>query len=677
MSNPLLTASRLPNFSDIQPEYIVAAVQQRIQTLRDNLAQALQAGHSHWQTLMQPLEQWLDELNQTFSAVSHLNSVANTAALRDAYNACLPLISELHTELGQQQKLYQCYRQLQQSSEFSSLSQAQQAAVNLQLRDFTLQGVALAAPKQARFAAIQAELAKLGNRFAENVLDATQSWHKLISDKHYLKGLPQSALELLAQKAQEQQQQGFRLGLDAPSFLPIMQYCENRALRKEVYLAYQTRASDIGEQGGQFDNSTIMQDILRLKTELASLLGFTNYAEYSLASKMAKTPAAVLDFLTNLVRQAQPQAQAEFQTLSQFAKQQLGLEELKPWDINFASEQLKRATFAFTQEELRAYFPVQKVLQGLFQIVHKLYGVEVKANPQVQTYHHDVMFYELFMGTEKIAGFYLDLFARSNKRGGAWMDECRVRRQTEQGLQLPIAYLVTNFTPAVKGEPALLTHQEVTTLLHEFGHGLQHMLTQIDVAAVSGINGVPWDAVELASQFLENWCYEPAALALMSGHYQTQEPLPDTLLDKLIAAKNFQSAMQMVRQLEFALFDFKLHLADGASVDIQALLDAVREQVSVVPVVPENRFQHSFSHIFAGGYAAGYYAYKWAEVLSADAFARFQQEGIFNPQTGQDFLRHILQTGGSDDALVLFTRFRGREPQVEALLRQSGIQEQH
>ncbi len=676
MQNPLLEITNLPDFSQIKAKYIQPAISQRIQHIRENLEQSLNQGNTGWQNLIQPLEQWLDELNQTFSPISHLNSVANNDELRTAYNTCLPLISELYTELGQNERLYQCYKKLKDSTEFSQLNQAQQAAIHLQLRDFHLQGVALQADKKKRFADIQAELAKLASQFSENVLDATQSWYKLITNKKQLKGLPQSALDLLAQQAKEHQQQGFRLTLDAPSFLPIMMYCENRTLRKEVYIAYQTRASDIGQNANKFDNSNVMQAILRLKSELANLLGYANYSEYSIASKMAENSESVINFLTELTNKTKPQAQLEFAQLGQFAQEQLDLKTLEPWDISFASERLKNSTFSFTQEELKAYFPLPVVLHGLFKIVHKLYGIKIKPNSEVKTYHADVIYYELFDKQEKIAGFYLDVFSRNNKRGGAWMDECKVRRQSHQGIQLPVAYIVANFTPALNNEPALLTHNEVTTLFHEFGHGLQHMLTKMDIAAISGINGIPWDAVELPSQFFENWCYEPEALALISEHYEDKSPLPNALLEKLISSKNFQSAMQMLRQLEFALFDFKLHLADGKNVNIQTLLDEVREEVCVVPVVKENRFQHSFSHIFAGGYAAGYYSYKWAEVLSADAFSRFQEEGIFNAKTGQAFLQYILQPGGSEDALVLFTQFRGRKPRIEALLAQSGIQEQ-
>lgn len=673
MSNPLLQASVLPDFSAIKPEYILEAVQSRIQNVKQNLNQALDDNKTSWEELIEPLEQWLDELNQTFSPISHLNSVANNDELREAYNTCLPLISQLHTELGQNQGLYLAYKALKEADEFENRPQAQKAAINQQLRDFKLQGVALEPKARERFAEIQAKLAKLSNQFAENVLDATQAWHKLIDDENELQGLPKSALDLLAQQAKQNNQEGFRLTLDAPAFLPIMMHCENRLLREEVYIAYQTRASEIGPNAGEFDNTGVMQEILTLKAELAGLVGFENYAEYSIASKMAQNTHEVLTFLEDLANNAKPQAQKEFKELQEFAKAHLGLETLEPWDISFASEKFRSQKFAFEQEELKPYFPLNRVLSGLFHTVKVLFNIEVKANKEVKTYHKDVVFYELFRDGKKIAGFYLDLFARPDKRGGAWMDECRVRRKTSSGIQLPVAYLVGNFTPAINNEPALLTHQEVTTLFHEFGHGIHHMLTSIDVAAVSGINGVAWDAVELPSQFLENWCYEPEALAFISGHYQTNEPLPDELLNKLIAAKNFQSAMQMLRQIEFALFDFKLHLEDGNKVNTQAVLDEVRKQVSVVPIATKNRFQHGFSHIFAGGYAAGYYSYKWAEVLSADAFSRFQQEGIFNSQTGSEFLQHILEQGGSQEALDLFEAFRGRKPQVEALLEQSGI----
>ncbi|MFY9178987.1 MAG: oligopeptidase A [Venatoribacter sp.] len=626
-----------------------------------------------WASFVAPLQEWNDELNKLWSPMGHLNGVQNSDELREAYNACLPLLSEYSTELGQNQALCALYQAVKDSPEFATLNQAQQKSIDNSLRSFRLGGVDLPADKKARFGDIKKRLSTLTTKFSENVLDATNAWHKTLNSAEQLAGVPDSALGLFAQQAKQAGEEGYRLTLDFPSYHPILTYCENRELREEMYRAYVTRASELSDEG-KFDNSAVMQEILALRYELAQLLGFSTYAERSLATKMADTPAEVLSFLNDLAAKAKPQAEREFAELEAFAKEQ-GANELEPWDVSFYSEKLKQARYAISQEELRPYFPMDKALKGMFEVVKRLYGIDIVEQAQFDSYHGDLRFFHVQKQGEAIAAFYLDPYARAKKRGGAWMDDCRVRRQTVQGVQLPVAYLVCNFSPAVGDTPALLTHDELTTLFHEFGHGLHHMLTAIDVPEVSGINGVAWDAVELPSQFMENWCYQPEALAFISGHYQSGEPLPQALLDKLLAAKNFQSAMFTVRQLEFALFDFRLHqeYRSDNPVDIQALLNQVRQQVSVVPVSPFNRFQHGFSHIFAGGYAAGYYSYKWAEVLSADAFSRFEEEGIFNPETGASFLREILSQGGSQDAAVLFKNFRGRAPSVEPLLRHSGI----
>jgi oligopeptidase A len=544
------------------------------------------------------------------------------------------------------------------------------------LRDFRLGGVALEGEERAQFAANSRRLSELSSTFANNVLDATNAWSYSTEDESELSGLPDTAMAAARTAAESRGEQGWVITLDGPCYLAVMTHADNRELRQMVHQAFVSRASDQGTDAGRFDNTSVMTEILALRAQQAQLLGMENYADLSLASKMAENSDTVLEFLHNLARRARPAAEREFTELQTFASTELGLDQLQPWDIAWAAEKLKRERYAVSQEELRPYFPFPRVLSGLFAVVARLFGVTAEADPSVAVWHPDVQFFWLKRDGEKLAGFYLDPFAREKKRGGAWMDTVTTRRYGTDGLQLPVAYLVCNFSSPAGGKPSLLTHYEVTTLFHEFGHGLHHMLTKVDVGPVSGINGVAWDAVELPSQFLENWCWEPEAIAMISGHYDTGEPLPGELLEKMLAAKNFQSAMFTVRQLEFALFDFRLHSLEQSpsAGEIQALLDEVRDEVAVVPVSPLNRFQNSFSHIFAGGYAAGYYSYKWAEVLSADAFSLFEENGIFDQATGEHFLQTILEQGGSRDALELFTEFRGRGPEIDALLRHSGIE---
>ena len=675
MSNPLLETHLLPPFSSIKAEHVKPAIESLLNRNRERVKTLLaEVSEPGWDNFVAPMQQWDDELSQAWSPVGHLNGVLNSDELRDAYNACLPLLSQYSTEMGQNKALCDMYKKLRDSAAYEAMSVAQKKAVDNALRDFHLAGVDLADDKKARYGEIRQRLSALTSKFGENVLDATNAWSKLITDKDELAGLPDSALGLLAQQAAAKEQQGYLLTLDFPSYMPVLTYGENRQLREEMYTAYVTRASDQGPDAGKFDNSELMGEILELRFELAQLLGFDSYATYSLATKMAQSPDEVLGFLNDLAAKAKPQAEREFAELQAYAAEQ-GCAELKPWDVSFYSEKLRQARYSISQEDIRPYLPVDTVIKGMFEVVSRLYGVSFEEQNSFDTYHPEARFFTVNKDGEQIAAFYLDLYARAKKRGGAWMDDCRVRRMTLDGIQLPVAYLVCNFSPAVGDTPALLTHDEMTTLFHEFGHGLHHMMTQIDVPDVSGINGVAWDAVELPSQFMENWCYEPEALAFLSGHYESGEPLPQELLDKLLAAKHFQSAMMTMRQLEFALFDFRLHneFRTDNQLDVQALLNEVRAAVTVVPVVDFNRFQHSFTHIFAGGYAAGYYSYKWAEVLSADAYSRFEEEGIFNRETGESFLREILSQGGSREAAVLFENFRGRKPSVEPLLRHSGI----
>ncbi|WP_105102639.1 M3 family metallopeptidase [Microbulbifer pacificus] len=676
-SNPLLAAPILPPFDTLKPEHAEPAIAAFIEKCRDQLQICLEkAGDTPlWDETLAPLEEAQDLLSKAFSPVSHLNSVLS-GGWRAPYEACLTRVTEYWTELGQNSELYAVYRALAKSPDFASWPQARKQAVRHGLRDMHLGGVSLEGDKRARYAAISKRLAELKSTFANNVLDATNAWTLNVTEESELTGIPDSALAAAKSLAESKGKPGWLLTLDGPCFLAVMTHAENRALRQKIHYAYITRASDVGPNAGEFDNANVMAEILALRAEQAHLLGMKNYAERSLASKMAESPEEVEQFLWDLAKRAKPAAVREFAELQTFATAALGLEKLQPWDIAWAAEKLKQDRYAVSQEELRPYFPYPKVLAGMFAVVDRLFGVVAERDDSVASYHPDVHFYWLKRGGQPIAGFYLDPYAREKKRGGAWMDDARVRRQTIAGLQLPVAYLVCNFSSPSEGKPALLTHYEVTTLFHEFGHGLHHMLTQVDVAAVSGINGVAWDAVELPSQFLENWCWEPEALAMISGHYQTGEPLPQALLDKMLAARNFQSAMFTVRQLEFALFDFLLHSRpEGANAEeIQRLINEVRARVSVVPVSPDNRFQHSFSHIFAGGYAAGYYSYKWAEVLSADAFSLFEENGIFDPDTGRKFLTTVLEQGGSRDAQDLFTEFRGRAPKIDALLRHSGIE---
>ncbi|WP_421239816.1 oligopeptidase A [Aeromonas enteropelogenes] len=678
MTNPLLTMDSLPPFSQIQPEQVQPAVTQAIADCKQKIADVLAKQEPHtWDSLIAPLEEVNDRLARIWSPVSHLNSVLNSEALRAAHDACLPLLSEFQTYVGQHEGLYQAYRELAESDDFPRLDDAQRKEIQNTLRDFRLSGIGLPAEAQQRYGEIQARLSELASRFSNNVLDATQGWHKLVADEAELAGLPESVLAAARQMAELKGKQGWLFTLDIPSYLPVMMYADNRELRAEMYEAFTTRASDQGPNAGKWDNSAIMTELLALRRELAQLLGFANYAELSLATKMADKTEQVVNFLTDLARRSLPQGKAELEEIRDFAAEQHGQSELAAWDLAYYAEKLKQHKFSISDEQLRPYFPASKVVKGLFEVVKRVFGMKVRERLGIDTWHPDVRFYDIFDADDELRGsFYLDLYAREHKQGGAWMDVCLGRRYRRDGsLQKPVAYLTCNFNGPVDGKPALFTHNEVVTLFHEFGHGIHHMLTQVDVAGVAGINGVAWDAVELPSQFLENWCWESEALAFISGHYETGEPLPADLLEKMMAARNFQAAMQMLRQLEFALFDFRLHQEfDPAKPDqIPALLDEVRSQVAVMTPPAFNRFQHSFSHIFAGGYAAGYYSYKWAEVLSADAFSRFEEEGIFNPVTGQSFLRHILEKGGSKEPMELFKAFRGREPRVDALLRHSGI----
>lgn len=676
--NPLLVSYDLAPFSKIETKHVEPAVKQTLAWAKQQIENLLQQDHEYtWENLMQPIEELGNQLDKRWSPISHMNSVKNSEDMRKAYDACLPLLSEYSTWLGQNKALFAAVEQLYANREKLGLNQTQIKILSDELRDFRLAGVALPDDKKTRYGDIQRRLSELSSKFEQNVLDATMAWSKHFPDASELAGLPESTLGLAAQNAEQAGQSGYLINLEFPCYYGVVSYADNRELREEVYRAYSTRASELSDSGN-FDNLPLMNEILALRLELAQLLGFSSFADLSVASKMAETPLQIFDFLNDLADKSKSQAEKELAELKLFANEHLKIKDLQAWDVAYASEKLKQHRYAVSQEQLRPYFPVAKVLDGLFKITQQLFNVEVaEITENVDVWHPDVKLFELCdHNGDQIARFYIDLFARAHKRGGAWMADYCSRFKLQDGTeQKPVAFLTCNFNPPVGTKPALLTHDEVVTLFHEFGHGLHHMLTQVKYLSASGIHGVEWDAVELPSQFMENFCYEQEGLQLISGHYESGESLPDDLRQKLQAAKNFQSAMMMVRQLEFALFDLHIHANQQAyhPVDIQQELDRVRNQVAVVLPPPWNRFQNSFSHIFAGGYSAGYYSYKWAEVLSADAFSKFEEEGIFSRESGEAFKSHILEKGGSQPAMELFKNFRGREPSIEPLLRHSGI----
>lgn len=681
-NNPLLSNYDLAPFRQIKPEHIKPAIEHTLNLTKQGISELLAEQQTpDWVTLMQPIEQFSNLLDKRWSPVSHMNSVVNSDELRQAYDSCLPLLSEYGTWLGQNESLYKAVQQVYDRRNELQLNDVQIKILEDELRDFKLAGVSLSDKDKKRYGEIQKRLSELSSKYEQNILDATMGWSKHFNDDAELAGLPESALALAQQNAANNKQSGYLLNLEFPCYYAVMSYADNRELRQEMYRAYSTRASELGtdEHGTvKFDNTDVMNEIMALRHELSQLLGFKHYAEMSLATKMAESTEQVFEFLNNLASQSKPQAEKELAELQAFATEHLDISNLNAWDVLYAGEKLKQHRYAISQEELRPYFPVDTVLKGLFNITETLFSVTIKeSKDSFESWHPDARLFEVYgENDERVARFYLDLYARSHKRGGAWMaDYCSRFRFDDGHLQKPVAFLTCNFNPPIKGKPAQLTHDEVVTLFHEFGHGLHHMLTDIEYLSASGIHGVEWDAVELPSQFMENFCYEKEGLDVISGHFETGEPLPDELREKLQRAKNFQSAMMMVRQLEFSLFDFRIHseYSSEKSFSIQGILDDVRNQVAVVQPPEWNRFQNSFSHIFAGGYSAGYYSYKWAEVLSADAFSKFEEDGIFNSETGMAFKQNILERGGSKPAMELFKAFRGREPEVEPLLRHSGI----
>ncbi|WP_252272244.1 oligopeptidase A [Pseudomonas subflava] len=677
-ANPLLQDFDLPPYSLIKPEHVEPAVDQILADSRVAIAELLktQQANPSWDGLVLALDELNARLGRAWGPVSHLNAVCNNAELRAAYEACLPKLSEYWTEMGQNKPLFEAYDALAKSPAAEGFDVAQKTILEHALRDFRLSGIDLPAEQQKRYGEIQMKLSELASKFSNQLLDATQAWTKHITDESLLSGLTDSAKAQMVQAAQAKELDGWLITLEFPSYYAVMTYADDRALREEVYTAYCTRASDQGPNARQNDNGPVMAELLDLRQELARLLGFAHYSELSLASKMAESTEQVLHFLRDLAVRSKPFAAQDLDELKVFAAEQ-GVQDLASWDVGYFSEKLRQQRYSISQEEVRAWFPIDKVLTGLFAIVQKLYGIEINELKDFDTWHPDVRLFEIRENGQHVGRFFFDLYARANKRGGAWMDGARDKRRAADGsLISPVANLVCNFTPAVGGKPALLTHDEVTTLFHEFGHGLHHLLTRVEHAGASGINGVAWDAVELPSQFMENWCWEPEGLALISGHYESGEPLPQALLDKMLAAKNFQSGLMMVRQLEFSLFDFELHATHGDGRSVLQVLEGIRDEVAVIRPPAFNRFANSFAHIFAGGYAAGYYSYKWAEVLSADAFSKFEEDGVLNPATGRAFREAILARGGSQAPMVLFVDFRGREPSIDALLRHLGLSQE-
>ena len=661
MTNPLLSTAALPAFAAITPEHVQPAITELLAAAQAALDEATKPETpADYDELSRILDTATERMGTAWHAVGHLNAVADTPALREAYNAMLPTVTEFSTAMGANEALFAKYKAVL-AAQGPSLGAARQQLLKHAIRDFVLSGAELQGQARERYAAIQERSAELQQQFSEHVLDATDGWSLVVTEKE-LAGVPQDVLD-----ATRLDDGGHKLTLHFPVYLPVMQYAENRALRETLYRAYVTRASEQGKP--EWDNTAAMREIVALRQEEAQLLGYASFAEVSLAPKMASTPAEVNTFLRDLARRARPFAERDLAELREFAKGQ----PLESWDVSYWSEKLKEARYAFSDQTVKQYFTATKVVPGLFSIIEQLFDVRITEG-SAPVWHDTVKFYEMRRHGQLIAQFYLDLYARTGKRPGAWMDEVRSRWLRPSGeQQTPVALLTCNFAPPVGDKPALLTHDDVITLFHEFGHGLHHMLTQVNDLGVSGISGVEWDAVELPSQFMENFCWEWEVVQQLSGHVDTGEALPRELFDKMLAAKNFQSGLMTLRQIEFSLFDMRLHAEPGAEADVQKLLNEVRAEVAVLIPPSFNRFQHSFSHIFAGGYAAGYYSYKWAELLSADAWSAFEEEGVFNPATGRRFLQEVLEQGGARDAIDNFKAFRGREPRIDALLRHQGM----
>ena len=676
--NPLLDFPGLPRFASIRAEHATPAVDALLAEARAAIERVIaDPREPTWSTVAEPIADALDRLHRAWGALRHLNAVVSTPALRDAYNGNLPRITSFYTEIGQDERLYAKYRALAGSSAFAALDDAKRRVIENELRDFRLTGAELPPAEKARFKAISEELASLTATFDDHVLDATNDFALYVDDAQRLAGVPEDVVTEARSAAQAEGRDGWKLTVRMPCFLPVMKYADDRTLRAELHRAQATRASDLGARA-EWDNGPLIERVLALRLESARLLGYPDYASMSLVPKMAGTTDEVLAFLRDLARRAKPYAERDLAELAAFAREHLGIARLEPWDIAYASEKLMNERYAFSDELVRQYFPEDQVLAGLFRVVETIYGVHIREST-AETWHPTVRFFDIAdrSGTT-IAQFYFDNYAREGKQGGAWMDDAINRRRTAAGVQIPVAYLTCNLPAPVGAKPALFTHDDVITVFHEFGHGLHQMLTQVEVLGVSGIDGVEWDAVELPSQFMENFCWEWDVLKHMTAHVDTGAPLPRDLFERMLAAKNFQSGLATVRQLEFGLFDMLVHSAyvpggGGRFATPQAALDAVRADVRVLPVAPYDRFMHAFGHIFAGGYAAGYYSYKWAEVLSADAYSLFEELGVLSPEAGQRFRDEVLAKGGSRPAMASFVAFRGREPQLDALLRHNGM----
>ncbi|EKE01407.1 MAG: hypothetical protein ACD_21C00143G0001 [uncultured bacterium] len=674
-NNPLLQQTVLPQFDKIRPEHFKPAIEQLLKENRAVVKKLLTQKKYTWDNLVEPLETANERLVFVWSTINHLNAVMDSKETRKAYESCLPLVTKYFTELAQNTKLYNAFESITQSDQYKNFDPVQQRVIQNELRDFRLAGVNLPAQKKQFFMKLTQRLAALGNKFDSNVLDASQNWSICLTKKQ-TQGLPEHALALGAANAARKNKKGWCFSLDAPSYQALITYADSRAVRKKTYIAFATRASDVGPTAGKWDNSKNIDAIFKIRHKLAHLVHFNNYAEYSLATKMAKSPTQVLEFLNGLVEKTLPAGKKEFIELETFAKKH-GVKKIEPWDIAYYSEQLSQKKFKLSQEELRPYFPDTQVLDGMFAIAKRLYGITIKEKKDVPVWYPTVRFFEIYDAKGKLVGqFYADLYCRENKRSGAWMDDYKTRRLLKDGaVQIPVAQLVCNFSPPVDGKPSLLTHQDVITLFHEFGHCLHHLLTKVDYASVAGIKNVPWDAVELPSQFMENWCWQPEALKIFAKHYKTHEPIPKQLLQNLLASHHYHAATQMLRQLKFALLDFRIYLEFDPKKNnqLKKITDQLDKKINYLPIYKDARFPHSFMHIFSGGYAAGYYSYKWAEVLSADAFSKFEENGIFDQRTGREFLQNILEAGGSEDMAVLFKKFRGRDPKIDALLRQNGV----
>lgn len=677
MTNPLLETTTLPQFAKIKPTHFLPAINKILLDNRKQLITLLKQPYFTWENLILPLEDMDNRLHNAWTIISHLNAVINSDTIRKIYNTALEQVTKYSTELWQNHDVYQAIQSLTEAPNYKDFTATQKKLIADKLRDFHLSGVTLPKSKKLRLLKIHQELSQLTQQFANNVLDATQGWTYL-ANKTEINGMPEHALRAARERALQKKQDGWLFTLDAPSYIAIMTYADNAPLREKFYNAYITRASDLGPNAGKWDNSKVMQKILVLRQQMAKTLGFENYSQLSLATKMVKTPKQALKFMHDLANKSKKSARRELQEVKTFAHKYYHAKDLQPWDLTYYSEKLLQHKYYISQEQLRPYFPINQVLPGMFNVAQKLYGITIKEQKNFSSWHKDVRLFKIFAKNKKLLGYlYLDLYARTNKQGGAWMHDAEARHRLQNNsLQLPIAFVVCNFSAPLKNKQTCLTHHETHTLFHEFGHALQHLLTKIEYFSLSGIHGVLWDAVELPSQFMENWCFEKVVLRKLTKHIATKKPLENALIEKLLRAKNFQASLQMLRQLEFSLFDFMLHLENDPARKkdfIQNTINNVRQQIAVVPIAPFNRFQHSFSHIFAGGYAAGYYSYKWAEVLAADAFAKFRENGLFDHKTAMSFLHNILEPGGAEDPLTLFIKFRDRPPKIDALLKQDGI----